>query len=277
MNSKYFYNSIDIFVNGKPIRQYAHNGQTFIEARHGAEYTIKIRNNSAYRKLAVVSVDGINVINGKAAGASEAGYIINGYSSYEIKGFRVSNDQVNAFKFSTKSRSYAAKSEETKGDTSNCGVIGIKVYGEKQLDFRKLFSNVHSVQWGSLTTDWNPNTQPMTWTTCTNDSNLVATASYSCSNRSDDVSPSNLMRCRSSSQPTVKAMSFDMGTEFSKKEIRDEVKMTNFDIDYNDCMVYEIYYASKDSLISMGVPIKPVTQFTMPKAFPTEFCKPPRY
>ena len=75
------------------------------------------------------------------------GYVVNGLSPIEIKGFRTDNDTVHPFKFSTKRRSYAAKSDEAGGDTSNCGVIGIEVYDEyqKPIVYRS-FASSHAVQ-----------------------------------------------------------------------------------------------------------------------------------
>lgn len=68
---------------------------------------------------------------------------------------------------------------------------------------------------------------------------------------------------------------FDMGTEFSKNELEDSVSEVNFEMGTHNCTI-EIFYASKESLLEMGVPIYPEKNVTFPSAFPKKFCKPPR-
>ena len=55
---------VEVLVNGKTVRQYQHGAATYIEARAGTEYSIKIKNDTYCRKLAVITVDGLNVITG---------------------------------------------------------------------------------------------------------------------------------------------------------------------------------------------------------------------
>jgi len=89
---------VEILVNGNPVKKYSHEGRTYIQANKGSKYSIKIKNNSYKKRMFCVSVDGINVVDG-SAGNSNDGYILNGYSSYEIPGFRTSNEEVHPFKF----------------------------------------------------------------------------------------------------------------------------------------------------------------------------------
>lgn len=123
-------NGIDmrVYVNGRSVREYNHNGNTFIESRHGSNYTIKIKNDNAHRVMAVVSVDGLDVITGKPAEDSDKGYIVDSYSSTEIKGYRLSDTGSAAFVFVSKDKSYTANAT---GDSRNSGVIGIRVFEEK--------------------------------------------------------------------------------------------------------------------------------------------------
>ena len=59
MNDTY---NVDILVNDKPIRKFPHDGKLFVEARDGQEYSIRIKNNSHSRILAITSVDGLDVL-----------------------------------------------------------------------------------------------------------------------------------------------------------------------------------------------------------------------
>ena len=79
---------LQILINGRPVKEYNHNNETYIEGRKGTEYTLKVKNNTYHRVLAIPAVDGINVITGKPATPDDSGYIIDGYNCVEIKGFR---------------------------------------------------------------------------------------------------------------------------------------------------------------------------------------------
>lgn len=274
---------VDILVNGKPIKKHAHAGRVYVEAKHWTEYSIKIRNNNWSRRLVVVSVDGINVIDGLAAGSTQAGYVINGYSSTEIKGFRTSNQEVHPFKFNAQERSYAAKSEETQGDTSNCGVIGVQVYDEKEkplpvIKIREIIREVPSYPQPTWTVWGNGITGgATTYGTTTASPNVVTCG---CQNASYQLDAAPDMECctRGMSAGLTREepkRGFDMGTEFSSYSVEDKVVDVEFETG-NLLTTIEIYYASNFGLKSMGVPIVKQTQITMPSAFPSRFCKPPR-
>src|SRR5579872_1576902 len=119
--------TVSILVNGKKLKQYSHQGKTFIESRIGTEYTIEIKNNTAGRVLAVTSVDGLCVLTGEPCTEKSRGYIIDPYSPLVIKGFRYSDTEVGAFKFDKKEKSYA---KETQDKEAQCGIIGVRIYQE---------------------------------------------------------------------------------------------------------------------------------------------------
>ena len=256
------YNSIEIqiLVNGKPVKKYSHHGRTFIRASKGTPYSILLKNHDSRRKLFRVSVDGIDVINGKAAGNSDSGYIIDGYNSYEVKGFRTSNDSVNQFVFNDKKSSYAALSDETNGDTSNCGVVGIKVFDEK----------VQTVKISYPPQEPLPIYKGYDSTVCDMSSYTASACNNTPQTRSINASFSCMSRKESNN--------FDMGTQFSDIEVNDVVTTGEFEIGFQTNQVL-IYYASTSALESMGVPIVKKTKIIStkaPQAFPTSFCKPPR-
>ena len=155
-------------------------------------------------------IDSINVLTGKVEG--ENGYLISPYSSIKIAGFRVSDTKVNAFKFSKKSKSYAARSEATDFSTKHAGVIGVNVFSEH------IFPTVFT---------WlppicpEPEYKPMSklyWgdyyiSNCNNSTTYNDTSSMSrISNSLGDRKCSFV----NYSSP-VATKSFDLGTEFSKK------------------------------------------------------------
>ena len=119
---------LSVCVNGRPTKEYTRNGNSFIEARNGTNYTIKIKNDNAYKVMAVLSVDGLDVITGKAAEESNKGYILDAYSNVEIKGYRISDQNSAAFVFTSKGKSYV---QNATSDARNSGVIGVRVFKEK--------------------------------------------------------------------------------------------------------------------------------------------------
>src|SRR4051812_36658687 len=55
---------------------YWHEGRAYVVGRPGNEYQVIVRNKIGEDLLAVVSVDGLNVMNGQAANPRQAGYIV---------------------------------------------------------------------------------------------------------------------------------------------------------------------------------------------------------
>lgn len=112
---------------GRPLPGYQVGGKTFAVGESGERYTIWLENRTPARFEVVVSVDGLDVIDGKSAAFGKRGYLINPHSSLEIDGFRQSEDTVAAFRFGSVRGSYAAR----KGDDRNVGVIGVAVFHER--------------------------------------------------------------------------------------------------------------------------------------------------
>jgi hypothetical protein len=113
---------------GRTLPTYAHRGRFYVEGAVGERYGIRVRNPTASRIEAVVSVDGLDVIDGEMASTGKRGYVIAPYADVTITGFRVSTQAVAAFRFSSVSRSYAGR----KGVARNVGVIGVAVFAERR-------------------------------------------------------------------------------------------------------------------------------------------------
>ena len=107
------------------------NYRRFVEGKAGGSYSIAVKNVCKSRIQVVISVDGLDVLDGKPAGTSRPGYVISPGETLEIKGFRTSYDAVAAFKFSSVSQSYA---NTRHGDTRNVGVIGLAAFLERGSD-----------------------------------------------------------------------------------------------------------------------------------------------
>lgn len=106
----------------------AGDGRNYVVGEAGRRYTIVVRNRTQNRLELVVSVDGLDVLDGKAASFSKRGYLVDPQGEVEIDGFRQSMDTVAAFRFGSVRGSYASQKH---GDTRNVGVIGVAVFHER--------------------------------------------------------------------------------------------------------------------------------------------------
>ena len=288
---------VEILVNGKPVKKFSHENKTYIQANKGSAYSIKIKNNSWKRRMFTVSVDGINVVNGQPAGKSDIGYVLSGYCSYEVKGFRTSNDDVHPFKFNDKQKSYAAKSDETQGDVSNCGVIGVMVFDEKEKP-QPIIKHIHHhhkvIEKEYIPVPTYPRYPDITWTsplyrdhtgtpdfTYTCSSNNVGARGMSASFNGGELTRScNFMSVESPAPVEdndygTTVSDWAAGTEFSKESVTDKVTNTTFETGAIVATI-EIFYDYKEGLLKKGVPIYKEVKVAAPQAFPSAFCKPPR-
>lgn len=113
---------LDVLVNGKPLRTVQHQGKTYLPVpKVEAEYELRVWNHGPHRIVAIVSVDGLSVMNGQPASAAHPGYIVAPFSQLVIKGWRRSLDTVAAFAFVDRDKSYASRT----GRPENIGVIGL--------------------------------------------------------------------------------------------------------------------------------------------------------
>lgn len=115
--------------SGNLLDTYQHRGRFYVEGNSGSRYSIRVTNPTNLRVEAVVSVDGLDVIDGTAADfKGKRGYIVPAHGSLVIDGFRVSTQSVAAFRFSSVSSSYAGR----KGKARNVGVVGVAIFSERE-------------------------------------------------------------------------------------------------------------------------------------------------
>ena len=306
---------VQILVNGSRCKQHIHDGKTFIEAKHGSEYTIEIKNNSWTRILAVCSVDGLDILNGKTATEEGPGYVISGYNSGKFDGFRVSNDKVAKFVFSTKGASYASSKED--GSERNVGVIGIRLFEEKVKPLPPVTEvHHHHNHWNHrpYRNPYNPIYPPTIWeetmwkttygsstsgTTLGMDDEPLGAMSdmceYSCDNIPTKGGPSATLSSDSfqkgirgrSVNSSLRSMnlcglpaetkkaSFDMGTKWGEAK---ESKVVEVEFEKGIlALTTNIYYASRQSLIDMGVSLGNEKQVSFPEPFANgKYAKPPK-
>lgn len=110
---------------------YESGGQRYVTGSPGKAYSIVVKNRCQSRVEVVLSVDGLDVMDGKSASVNKRGYLIAPGDTLEVKGWRSGWDTVARFEFSSVGASYANRRH---GDTRNVGVIGLAVFGEKDVD-----------------------------------------------------------------------------------------------------------------------------------------------
>lgn len=113
---------------GRTLPTYEHRGRTYVLGGLGQRYLLRFRNGTARRVEVVASVDGRDVVDGRPAALEKRGYVVEPWGALTVDGFRVSEEAVAAFRFSTVARSYAAR----KGDARDVGVVGLAVFPERR-------------------------------------------------------------------------------------------------------------------------------------------------
>lgn len=295
--------SLEVLVHGKPVQEY-HKQQTFVEGRCGTEYGVRLRNNSWKRVMAVLAVDGVDVIGGRAAAESDEGYILEPYSSMEVRGYRIDESSVAAFRFGDTEKSYAnevgAKTtdpstgkEEFRKTTANNGTIGVRFFEDKNP--RNPLPASISLSGGWLT-GCLPNatiyasgcigigtSAPAAFfsagghilksTTYTSNAGgtLVCDSSHFVGQGGSEC----VMACNVVAAPVP---TFDIGTTWGQKT-QDKVRKVAFD--RSDTFTeLVLFYASRPSLERWGIDFSNTKQyFAWPSAFEDrkQFCKPPAW
>jgi hypothetical protein len=116
-----------ITEKGSALDTYQHNGRFYVLGDANDRYTIRVNNPTNRRVEAVISVDGLDVIDGETADLNKRGYVVPAYGELRVDGFRISTAKVATFRFSSVSDSYAGR----KGKDRNVGVIGVAIFEEQ--------------------------------------------------------------------------------------------------------------------------------------------------
>jgi len=265
---------VNVLVNGSRCKIYSHNGKRFIEAKAGSNYVLEIKNNSNNRVLAVSSVDSLNTITGKnEAAETGAGYVLNSYTSTKIDGFRINDTEVAQFKFDIKSNGYAASKKD--GSEKNSGVIGIRIFNEKPNpivnSYITSYINPYII---NLNSTGYP-TPVYNASNCNSGGKLRNTSTLN--STTFNINEVNLEDCQYSSNlnHTIETKGFDMSTAFGESK---ESKVVEVAFE-RECVIesVDLYYATRQSLIEMGVPITNEKQVSFPEPFKeSKYCKPPK-
>jgi hypothetical protein len=120
---------IRVLVKGRPIDEYSKDGRVYVEGRDETEFDIEIINSNPFPVAAVLSIDGLSVLDGLLASENSPAYVVGANSNSVIKGWKLDDLAAAAFKFTGKKRgSYV---EQTIDAGANKGVIGALFFKEK--------------------------------------------------------------------------------------------------------------------------------------------------
>jgi len=111
---------------GTPMQTYDAGGKFYVLGEAGSRYQIHIVNPTALRVEAVVTVDGLDVVDGEDGDLRKRGYVVPPGGDLRIEGFRTSSSEVATFRFSSVGESYAGR----KGKARNVGVIAVALFAE---------------------------------------------------------------------------------------------------------------------------------------------------
>ena len=106
---------------------YAKDGRNWVVGTPAQEYGIRVCNTTGGRVLAVMSVDGVNIVSGDTASPAQSGYVLAAYECADINGWRKSQSSTAAFYFTTLADAYATRT----GRPDNLGVIGVAFFRER--------------------------------------------------------------------------------------------------------------------------------------------------
>ena len=113
---------------GRFLSGFTAGDKRFAVGEAGNRYSIVLQNLTANRFEVIVSVDGLDVLDGQASAFSKRGYLLDPHGELSIDGFRQSTEEVAAFRFGSVRGSYASQKH---GDARNVGVIGVALFHER--------------------------------------------------------------------------------------------------------------------------------------------------
>ncbi len=231
----------------RTLQVYWHEGRAYVEGRPGNEYQVVVRNQAGQDVLAVVSVDGVNVVTGETAAPSQGGYVIDSWQSLDIAGWRKSLSRTAAFYFTELTDSYAART----GRPHNVGVIGAALYRRKP-DVQSYIAPLEKLHEGRSMRDR--------------------------AERSDRAQAGTMAAPSASSRaPMAPELNKQLGTGHGRSETS-QARTVNFERATNmPEEVISIYYDSRANLIARGIIPSSAWQRREPQPFPAGFVSdPPR-
>lgn len=254
---------VEILQGGRVLPTIHHNGQVFVKTPKSGDYSVRLTNNSPNRRMGVLSVDGINAVDGSAAGHDGPGYVLGPWESIEVTGWHRTSSKVASFAFGAQEASYAKQRGQ---GVKNVGVIGVAVFDEKRsladLLVPRQIHHHHYPPYRPWTIDWPPTIIGGGWasgggTYGSNGGGGTFTTNSTSGGTLSSTAP------RSSEAKSLGGIE-DVGTVYGReKEMH--TKETTFErATPSPALVVALHYATRERLQSWGVP----TPVSAPSADP---------
>jgi len=273
---------VEIIQGGTVLRQYKHDGRLFAEAPPEGAYEIRVTNDSyGGRRLAVVSVDGVNVVTGEDGSVDGAGYVLGPMSSITIPGWRRDGEKVAKFTFQASENSYANR---TGRGTKNTGIIGVAVFDEKPNPFPNILrsrgGSFNSPDYGEATMDSMPIGNTLHSSNAAHDGSepqMSTTASSvqperytGLGNATKKAVGQKVVRRR---RQTKSAEPVSLGTGYGK-ETAFHTETTTFNrVREQPTETIAVQYAVREMLVQWGISV--IVDPPKPEAFPASVPPPP--
>lgn len=239
---------LDVLINGSSAKTYWHDGRVYIEGRKGSQFSVRIKNNTNRRVLAILTVDGLSAIDGKDGSFDGRGYILDPRQATTIPGWRLNSAEVASFEFTEPDQSYAGR----KGKGKNAGVIGCAFFYEREPVYASYSYFQTNTKYDS------PSPQ-----------RYGATAYHLTSQSSVAMTTSN-------ASPLARNT---LGTGFGEKQSHKVVSSAFNRESSTPSEILTIHYDSREGLLARGVNMERIVEIASP--FPKEpgfeegFCRPP--
>jgi hypothetical protein len=116
---------LEVLVGGQPLRQESLGGERRVEVVAGSEYELRLTNPLPGCVAVAVSVDGLNVIDGRRTSPREASkWVVHPRGTLTVTGWQVGPERARRFYFTTERDSYATRI----GRPGEFGVIAAVYY-----------------------------------------------------------------------------------------------------------------------------------------------------
>jgi hypothetical protein len=121
----------------------------YLEAFAGRNYSVVLRNNTARRIGVLLTVDGLNVVNGERTrqASDEPMYVLGPWESATIQGWRTSLNDVRRFVFVDEKRSYAERTGQANADMGWIRVLAFREQRPIQLWGRNQLNKPQTLPW----------------------------------------------------------------------------------------------------------------------------------
>ena len=248
--------------NGAMLHVWRDHGRPVIAGRPGARYAVRLVNNSGERVLAVVAIDGVNVVSGETASVGQRGYVLEPWQRTEITGWRKSDDEVAAFEFTSLANSYAART----GRPQDVGVIGVAVFREAPaMEVSNAAPIAPPPPWPSPRLD----SQPLAKSAPAAAAGTLAPPPAQEAQRARDAG----VETADAARPPLRGAPERLGTGHGARE-SSVVRVTTFQrASTQPEQRIEIRYDSLENLVAAGIVPPPRVATTAPHSFPAD---PPR-